>query len=76
LYDGRPLEDDKLYTLAVQTFHRNNVETSLGIMLDELLQNGKELVLTTSEHDVLIEYFLNHPYPEVPVLDRLTVKGA
>jgi hypothetical protein len=31
-------------------------------------------VLTTSEHDILVEYFLAHPYPEIPALGRLVVK--
>jgi 5'-nucleotidase len=73
LFKGEPLDDEALYTLAIQEFHRNNCETSLGISLDELLQNGKEIVLATAEHDILIEYFLEHPYPEVPKLNRLTV---
>jgi 5'-nucleotidase len=72
-FNNEPLDDKALYTLALESYHRDNCETSLGIPLEELLQNGNDVVLATSEHDVLIEYFLNNPYPEIPQLNRLIV---
>ena len=53
---GIPIDDEKLYTIAVQEFHYNNLATSLGVELGDLLTNEKEVVLATDEHEVLIEY--------------------
>ena len=53
---GRPVDDEKLYTIAVQEFHHNNFDTSLGVPLEEILSNAKEVVLATDESEVLVEY--------------------
>ena len=65
-----PVEDDKLYTIAVQEFHYNNIDTSLGLSLEEVLENGDELVLATSENDVLIEYLPCYEIPECAIIGR------
>ena len=53
---GEPLDDNKIYTIAVQEFHRNNFDTSLGLLLEDVVLNAKEIVLATDDTDVLIEY--------------------
>lgn len=70
---GEPLSNDQLYTISLQEYHRNNCATSLGIPIEELYANGRELVLTTAEQDVLIEYFAGHVRQQVPKSGRLVV---
>jgi len=73
---GSPIEDEKLYTIAIQEFHYNNIATSLGIPLDEAQANAKEIVLATSEFDVLTEYLPHHKMPAVCTVNgRLIVEA-
>ena len=55
-FKGRPVEDERLYTISLQEFHFNSIDTSLGIAREDLLANAKEVVLATDEFDVLEEY--------------------
>jgi 5'-nucleotidase len=71
---GLPVDDDKSYTIALQEFHYNNIETSLGISLEEVLENADEIILATSENDVLIEYLPCYEIPECGVFGRLIVE--
>ena len=72
--DGSSVEDDKLYTIAVQEFHYNNFDTSFGIALDDVLANGKRRVLATSDYNVLLEYLPCMNLTEYGVVGRLIVE--
>ncbi|MDR2035136.1 MAG: bifunctional metallophosphatase/5'-nucleotidase [Coriobacteriales bacterium] len=72
-YDGKPVIDDATFLVGLQSFHRDNLETSLGITLEEVLANGSEAVIATNEQDVIIEYFSQHSMNRSRVDGRLTV---
>ena len=72
---GAPVDDEKKYTVAVQEFHFNNLDTSLGVSLEDVQENDKEVVLATSEYDVLVEYLPCYEMPECGVSGRLVVEG-
>jgi len=70
---GAPVDDDKKYNIAVQEFHYNNIDTSLGITLEAAQANDKEIVLATSEHDVLMEHLPCYTITECGVQGRLVI---
>ena len=72
-FDGEPVNDKKTFLVGLQSFHRNNIDTSLGITLAEVLANGKEVVISTNEQDVIIEYFADHNFCRTRVDGRITV---
>jgi len=70
---GKAVKDDQLYTIGLQEFHYNNIEGSLGIKLEDVFKNAKEVVLATAEQDVLLEYLPNMEMPECGVQGRLVI---
>lgn len=58
-FRGEPMPDEGVYTIALQGFHAANFQENFGFSLDELLQNGRTRVLTTSIQDVLVEHLPN-----------------
>jgi 5'-nucleotidase len=72
-FEGQPVEDDALYSLALEAYHRNNSEDSLGLALEELVSQEPEVCLSTSEQDVLVEFFSANISPRVPEAGRLVL---
>ncbi|MEO1560698.1 MAG: bifunctional UDP-sugar hydrolase/5'-nucleotidase [Cyanobacteria bacterium J06632_19] len=58
--NGKPVEDNAVYSLCVQEYHLRNSVESLNITYEELTKLGNEKVLTTSAQDVMEEYFGSH----------------
>ena len=50
--DGEALYAERLYTVAVQKYHYNNLKPFLDITLEEVEKNGKIRVLSTSARDL------------------------
>ena len=72
--NGEPVDDERQYTIALQEFHYKNIETSLGIPLEDLLANAPEYVLATSEFDILVEYLPCYDMPKCGVNNRLIIE--
>lgn len=72
--DGEPLHDDRLYSVAVQKYHYNNLKNFLNISLEEAEQNGKVRVLSTSARDVIEEYLTVNQHLCRTVEGRLVVE--
>ena len=72
--DGEPLHADRLYSVAMQKYHYNNLEPFLNITLEEAEKNGKSRVLTTSLIAVVEEYLSTHPHLNRQVEGRLVVE--
>ncbi len=72
--DGQPLHDDRLYSVAVQKYHYNNLKDFLNISLDEVEKNGKIRVLSTSVRDVIEEYLTVNQHLSRTVEGRLVVE--
>jgi len=72
-FKGAPVDDAKTYTVAVQTFHFDNFDTSFGMPLADVLANRADVTVATDEQDVLTEFFTDNK-PEMAGVDgRLTV---
>lgn len=69
--DGKPVEDNKEYTICMQNYHYGNCKNYLNITPEELTQSGKTKVITTSAQQVLEEYFRNHPNSQAKIEERL-----
>jgi 5'-nucleotidase len=75
-FNQQPLDEQAVYTIGIQDFHFNNFEMGFGFPLDELLKNGKSILITTSTQDVLREYFTSQLVPQpVGIEGRLIIKN-
>ena len=72
--DGAPLHPDRLYTVAMQKYHYNNLQPFLNITLEEAEKNGKIRVLSTSARDVVEEYLTVNQHLSRQVEGRLVVE--
>ena len=72
--DGELLHPDRLYSVAVQKYHYNNLKDFLNISLEEVEQNGKVRVLSTSARDVIEEYLTVNQHLSRTVEGRLVVE--
>ena len=68
-----PLVPDRLYTVALQKYHYNNLKPFLDITLEEVEKNGKIRVLSTSARDVVEEYLMVNQHLKREVEGRLVV---
>ena len=71
--NGEPIEDERLYTVGMQSFTFNNTEIAFNITMDELSKNGGTRVVATSCRDVLDEYLTEHQHLGHETDGRLTV---
>ncbi len=72
--DGKPIEDDALYTVGLQEFHYINFGDFFGFSIDEALTNAPSRVITTSIHDVLVESLSSALTVDAQVEGRIIVK--
>ena len=72
--DDEPLHPDRLYSVAVQKYHYNNLKDFLNISPEKVEQNGKVRVLSTSARDVIEEYLTVNQHLSRTVEGRLVVE--
>src|SRR4030066_530809 len=53
---GRPVSESEVYTICMQGYHANNSATYLNITNEELIENKKHKVVSTSQMEVLEKY--------------------
>ena len=68
---GRPVSENEVYTICMQGYHANNSATYLNITNEELIENEKHKVVSTSAMEVLEEYLRNNQNMSVNVEGRL-----
>ena len=72
--DGEELHAERLYSIAMQKYHYNNLKPFLDITLEEAEENGKNRVLSTSARDVVEEYMTVNQHLGRMVEGRLVVE--
>ncbi len=72
-YDGEPVDDNRLYSVAMQQYHLNNIEFGLGIKPEEIEKNGKPKIISTSCREVLDEYLSSHQLLDRTAGDRIII---
>lgn len=73
-FGGAPLEDERIYTVAIQGFHHKNFEACFGFDAAEIEETGKPVVLTTSIRDVLVEYLPRETLRDKAIEGRMQIQ--
>ena len=73
--DGKEVEDDATYSIAVQSYFYCSIEDFFGISAEEAEENGKAAELASSMQNILIEYFDDHEYIKFEGDQRLVIHG-
>jgi len=73
--DGRPVAEDRNYTVCLQGYHAKNSAAYLNITEAELLEAGQPKVVSTSAQDVLQEFLRNNQNVSRKVEGRLVYKA-
>lgn len=73
--DGKDVQDDELYSIAVQSYFYCSIEEFFGITAEETEANGKPAELASSMQNLLIEYFDSHEYIKSDGEQRLLIHG-
>lgn len=70
--NGTKVENIKFYRLCMQNFHFNNSLSYLNVSNEELLESGKQKVVSTSAQQVLEEWFRNNQNVSRKIEGRMT----
>lgn len=54
-YGGAPMDEGNLFSLALQDYHYQNFDECFGFPVDELAENGRMKVASTSVLDIFLE---------------------
>ncbi len=57
-FEGEPLDEEKVFTLGIQHFHYLNIKDNFDITLEELRQNHKDRIVSTSCTQIIEEALL------------------
>ncbi len=71
---GQPVDENKLYRIAMQGYHYNNASAYLGLDPEFIQTLPDHKVVSTSAQQVLVEYLNNHTNIESKVERRLVYK--
>jgi len=70
---GEPIDDERLYTIGLQDFHFVNFQSCFGFPKEEVLQNAKARVMSTSIRDEIIENFAAERIMSAEVEGRIMI---
>ena len=75
-FNGEELEDDQMIRFGMTDYDFQNFEDFFGLSLEEVKENGKPRVVTTSCKETLYEYLeTSEKIPAYPAGDRLIIKN-
>ena len=72
-FNGKPIKDSSLYTIGIQHYHYQNIETSLGITLEEVSVGKKPKIIASSLNNIVEEYFATHQDLDAHVEGRIEI---
>ena len=70
---GAPMREDDVFTIGMQGFHFTNFDNFFGFPVEEVLQNGKPIIVATSLNDVLVEHLSTMSDIDAKVEGRLVI---
>lgn len=70
---GKPVEANRLYHVAMQGFHFDNIKMCLNIDPEKIPNYNANEVYATSDNDLIQEYFSNHHNLTARVEGRITI---
>lgn len=71
--NDNPIEADHIYRIGLQNYHFQNIDSCLGISLDELEQNGSTRTIATSCRDILEEYLSKNQHEDRNANERIII---
>jgi hypothetical protein len=71
--DGKEVQDEARYSIAVQSYFYCSIEECFGITHEEVLENGEPEEMTSSMQNVLIKHFDDHDYIKLEEEKRLLI---
>lgn len=69
-----PIEDDRVYTVGIQSYHFKNFEEMFSVPMEEISQNGKPRMVATNSQEILEEYLSEHQNLDRSVSGRLIIR--
>ena len=73
--DGKDVQDDEVYSVAMQSYFYCSIEEFLGITAEETEKNGKPEELASDAQNVIKEYFEAHDFIKLEEEQRLLIRG-
>ena len=70
---GKEISDDALFTVGLQNYHFQNIESFFNISYDTLCSIQKPRSVATSCQDILLEYFRENELVDAIVDGRMTI---
>ena len=70
---GEPLDPKAQYRVALQEYHYGIIDENFGLTHDDLADNGRVRVVSTSSQDNIIEYMKNHKISYRPCDGRINL---
>ena len=71
---GKSVDEKSIYSICLQGYHFDNSQANLNISHDEMLALGKSKVVSTSAHDVLLEYLRDNQNTTRKIEGRLVYR--
>lgn len=73
-YNGRTMDPYAIFTVCLDGYHLSNFDDFFGLPFTEIARNGKPILLSTSQRDVLEEFFSNAKMVDACVEGRLVIR--
>lgn len=70
---GQPVDPDRLYTVALQGFHFDNIKMCLDIDPENIPNYTANQIFATSDNDLIQEYFSTHHQMTSKIEGRVTI---
>lgn len=74
--NGRDVQDDDMFLVALEEYHYNLMEMNLGIPREEVEQNAQPVQMAIKASNVLIEYLSGHESVKLNGQPRLVIHEA
>ena len=75
VFQGKELERDKYYNVAIQKFHMENADKFMGLFINKIKSQEKPKTLTTSDYEIFEEFFLMKNGIDSTIEGRIVLKG-
>ncbi len=73
IYNKKPLRDERVYSVGINNFHFNLLESVFGISADELNKYKPPKIISTNTRDVIDEFFNSEIPISAQVEDRIKI---
>ena len=73
--NGKPVNDDDVFTVSMQQYHAYNIATTMNMEPDRIPPDNSFRCIATSAYDVLEEYLRNKTHLNAHIEGRITLKN-